>query len=126
MGDLMDCHEKDKLKQLNPPIPKTSKKKKSKNKKRKKSNDGENELLRKHLRASCERHLANVKPPMNGSVHNSPIVIEGGGENEVSYETIREYIMGRKKSVAINEETVTAFFKKVKKNDNSVDFNREE
>jgi len=53
MDDLMDWHEKDKLKELNPPIPKTSKKKKSKNKKSKKSNDhGDNEVLRKHLRAS--------------------------------------------------------------------------
>ena len=83
MGDLMDCHEKDKLEELNPQIPKTSKKKKSKNKKRKKSNDN-NQLLLKHLRASCKRHLANMKPPMNGSVHNAPIVIEGGGENELS------------------------------------------
>ena len=76
----MDCHEKDKLEELNPPIPKMSKKKKRKKKKRKKSNDGNNEILRKHLRASFQRHLANMKPSMKGSVHNSPIVIiEGGG-----------------------------------------------
>ena len=92
MDDLMDSHEKDKLEELNPPISKTSKKKKRKNKKRKKSNDGDNEVLRSHLRASCKRHLANMKPSMKGSVHNSPILIEGGGENELSYEIIREFM----------------------------------
>ena len=35
MGDLMDCYEKDKLEELNPSIPKTSKKKKSKKKRKK-------------------------------------------------------------------------------------------
>jgi len=118
MGDPMDCHKKDKLEELNPPIPKTSKKKKS---------NGDNELLCKHLRASCKRHLANIKPSMNRLVHNSLIVIEGGGENELSYTAIREFSMGsRKKSVVINEETVTLFLKKMKKNDNSAHFNQEE
>jgi len=64
---------------------------------------------------------------MKVSVHNSPIVIEGGGENEqLSYKTIREFMMCRKKSVTISEETVTFFLKKVKKNDISADYNQEE
>jgi len=63
-----------------------------------------------------------MKPLMKGSVHNSPIFIEGGGENKLSYETIREFMMGRKKSVTISEETVTPILKKVKKNDISADY----
>jgi len=73
MDDLMDCHERDKLEELDPPMQKTSKKK-----------NGNNESLHKHLRAGCKIHLANMKPSMNGSVHNSPIVIQGEGENELT------------------------------------------
>ena len=72
MDDLMDCHERDKLEELNPPNRKTSKKKTSTKRKRINGND---ESLRKHLRLACKIHLANMKPSMNESVHNSPIVI---------------------------------------------------
>ena len=123
MDDLMDCHERDKLEELNPSIPEPrSKKKKSTNKKRKKSN-GNEESLRKHLRLACKTHLANMKPSMNGCAHYSPVVIQG--ENELTYETIREFMMERKKSAVINEETVKAFLKQVKKNSYS-DFYGEE
>ena len=118
LDDLIDSHEKDKLEEINAPNQKKNsrsnkKKKKNSNKRKKNEND---EPLRRHFRASCKMHLARMKPSISGSTHNSPIVIQG--ENALTYEVIREFMMEKKKSAVISEETVKSFLKKMKKDTN--------
>ena len=54
-----------------------------------------------------------MKPSINGSAHNSPIIIQG--ENALTNEIIRKFMMEKKKSAAISEEAVKSSLKKMKK-----------
>ena len=82
LEDLVDSHERDLNAHINPPHAK----------RRRKTCDGK--LPRNHLKSACRQHLAKMKPSINGSAHNSPIIIQG--DNALTYETIREFMMEKK------------------------------
>ena len=51
-----------------------------------------------------------MQPSINGSPHNSPIIITG--RNQLTYKTIRSFMMDFKKNIDIQEETVKTYMKK--------------
>ena len=90
---------------------KRARRSRKKSQKKPKNND---EIIRRNLRAAIKHSYYSMKPAISGAPHHSPIII--AGEDALTYDSIRDFMMGRKKSVSIRGETVKEYMKKVNKN----------
>ena len=91
----------------------TKRARRSRNKSQKKPKDND-EIIRRNLRAAIKHSYYSMKPAISGAPHHSPIII--AGEDALTYDSIRDFMMGRRKSVSIRGETVKEYMKKINKN----------